>query len=385
MAVSLIGFGVLSFGQYPDRERGVAAFSAALAISYLAGVILLAVPRARAIGAGLGFGSALIAVVPTVYFVGFITLLGGLSAVLLSLAASQIATVVLAFLAVRREGSQRGLAWMVGIIVPIALLSVSTSASSWARERASRAQTQIYREYDNLQKSVQAAASCLSSAVADGQSYPRTLDELAGQCAAARTLPADTWYLPAHPTATGVIAAFSLCSAMPADSGGFVRAVGADSRGVWTNYMTKTAPQACAVTWSDQPGALLFCLFEYETKNPAKGLPASIKEIGPEGTNCLAYEGGWSKHSVESREHRLTYIADAPEPGGRITKFQIIGHPRQSRIPAIFTDETGVWRHTLEDRMARADDPVWPVTDVTGDPIRSNESRAATAPRPPRR
>jgi len=130
MVISLAAFGFLSFAEFPERDRSIASFSRGIAISQAAGLILLAVPRLRAIGVGLGFGAALIAVVPTTFFGGFAILMGAVISIIPVLIVSQIALVIVGFLAVRRQPPEdRGIAWLAGIVVPMALVVGFTSWS----------------------------------------------------------------------------------------------------------------------------------------------------------------------------------------------------------------------------------------------------------------
>jgi hypothetical protein len=159
--------------------------------------------------------------------------------------------------------------------------------------------------------------------------------------------------------------AFTLCVTAPWHLGGF-RAVTADTRGVWAIRTSTQESRACAAAWDDRPGALLHCVLDYESKNPEKGFPSTISEMGERGTNCLGYRFTPKGDSVRLRDYldySLTYFSDAPGPDGRISGFHITGAAPFNAEPALFVDQTGIWRATdarRERRPARPDDPPWP-------------------------
>jgi hypothetical protein len=359
MTISLIGFGIVGLVDWPERDRSIGSFSQGIALSHIAGLALLCRRRTRAIGAGLGFGAALIATPPTVYFGGVMMLLGAIVSIIPLLILSQLGMLVAGFVAVRRfAASGRSAAWLAGILVPLMLVIALTAVSSQRRETRTNARRDADRAYRELQATVQLTVDCLRDRETAG--YPQSRADLLSACAAAKSLPPDARYWPGRRDAAAAISGFTLCATTPAGYDDRIRAVAADARGLWTSGIGVLAPRACAGAWSERPGGLLHCVLEFEATNAGNGFPASIKDIGPDGTNCLAYERASAAHSVETSEYRLTYVAGDADSSGRIVGFQIIGLPKSSIHPKLLTDETAVWRQTMDDRMARSDDPPWP-------------------------
>ena len=335
------------------------------------GVPLLMLRLSRGVGLALGLGAAMIAVMPSLTITALSVLFFNFSddpagrnsfGSFAGLVLSPVWGLLLfnGFRALTREdcASPEISAAVAAIGVVVVLLATRTT------ERTGPTPSQLIgadQSVQSLRTTVRDLSACLASLRERGDPYPASLELLRNQCEAARGLPPDSQYLLPEPDASGTTASFSLCARVDSPLPGQTVSAGLDARGAWHQPVPAPSLQPCAAGWKEA-GGVLHCILEYRATHRAQGFPVRMRDLGPNGTDCLWRGPVSAEHSYGS----YSYFADAAGPDGRINSFRLIRWSDSESVPRLFVDQTGVWRHTTEPRFAGPGDAPWRRTDDAG-------------------
>jgi hypothetical protein len=96
---------------------------------------------------------------------------------------------------------------------------------------------------------------------------------------------------------------------------------------------------------------------QFEALHPEKGFSRTVAELGPSpGTNLIdpVLASGSKYH------YQFVFTPGSPTAAGITDKYSLVCRPRRYKrdgTRSFFTDETGVFRYTTEDREANSTDP----------------------------
>jgi hypothetical protein len=90
-----------------------------------------------------------------------------------------------------------------------------------------------------------------------------------------------------------------------------------------------------------------------------KGLAAYEASEGsyPRALEALGDRARQAEQSAQSVHYTLQYTAGSSDVEGRIKSYTLVARAGNLRFLNFYTDQTGVFRATLEDRPATAQDP----------------------------
>lgn len=322
----------------PGFGQTLFVFMGALALPYLVALVLLARGEERA-GLRHAFGAGLVNSIWLVPLAGMSLLLGGFAlgnrdqmqqiAATVIAALLQILIVLVTSIALRRgRAAAKGVpgvarSWQFALALPV-IASGTAFVYFNMQARSSEARSaQAVRNSRLAQETVKLLQGCLAAHKDTG--YPATLPPCPAVTARMDASGGYRFdYLPALPDG-GRSGAYLICAhPLSFRSSGFEIVV-ADATGFYdigrAEQATPDRPPTCASVLGVER-AMALCAYDYAARNPAKGYPARLAEIGP----CVSeqrtlLEHGTDRLTTEQRES-YAYVGDAADATGRINRFR---------------------------------------------------------------